>query len=302
MPTAIQLKKDIQLNSDLTSILGVIEDIAVSQFHSLDKKKQSLHKLLDAFKGFFSMVNFYKLEHPLVRPQNKNMAILMISSDEGFMGGLNSKVINAALDKREARNAELLIIGTRGAEHLKGLREECVFFPGVDLSKRYELAEKIRDHIMKGVKENRFGRCILSYSRAISFSLQEIVVETLLPCSGIVSPHPDPLPKGEREEIPTKGFKALLAEHEGILIESSLEGLLEYLIGLYIVEKLFLVFEEARLSEYGARANHLEGSCQHLKREGRKIRLQYLKAAHSMVDRSMRETFASQIIKKKRGK
>lgn len=307
MATALQLKKDIQLNTDLTSVLGVIEDIAVSQFHSLDKKKQRFKVLLEAFEEFFSMVNFYRLEHPLVSSQNENMAIVMISSDEGFMGGLNNKVINAALAQRAHRKAELLIVGTKGAGTLKGLGEKCVAFPGVDLSNRYQQAEHIKDHIMKGVKENRFGHCILSYAKPISFSVQRIEVETLLPCSRIYSeevPDKKADKKGtQKEQERPGGLKGFLAGHDDrVLLESSLEGILEYLVGSYIVEKLFLVFEENKLSEFGARANHLEGSCQYLKDEGKKIKLEYLKLAHAIVDQGMRETFASQILKKRKAK
>ncbi len=302
MATALQLKKDIQLNADLTSVLGVIEDIAVSQFHSLDKKKQRFKVLMEAFEGFFSMVDFYRLEHPLVSSQNENMAIVMISSDEGFMGGLNNKVINAALAQRAHRKAELLIVGTKGADSLKSLGEKCVAFPGVDLSNRYQQAEHIKDHIMKGVKENRFGHCILSYARPVSFSVQRIEVETLLPCSRIYSKDvPDKKGTQGEQERPGR-LKGFLAGREGVLMESSPEELLEYLVGFYIVEKLFLVFEENKLSEFGARANHLEGSCQYLKGEGKKIKLQYLKLAHAKVDQGMRETFASQILKKKKAK
>lgn len=302
MPTALQLKKDIQLNADLTSVLGVMEDIAVSQFHSLDKKKQRFKVIMEAFERFFSMINLSGLKHPLIESQNENMAIIMISSDEGFMGGLNNKVINAALARRQNRKAELFIVGTRGADSLKSLGEKCVAFPGVDLSNRYQAAEQIKDQIMQGVKENRFGHCILSYARPISFSVQKIEVETLLPCSRIYSKEvPDKeSPPGEQER--PAGQKGAPAARESFILESSLEGILEYLVGTYIVERLFLVFEENKLSEFGARANHLEGSCQYLKTQGKKIKLDYIKRVHAKVDQGMRETFASQILKKKNEK
>jgi ATP synthase F1 gamma subunit len=302
MATALQLKKDIQLNLDLTSVLGVMQDIAVSQFHSLDKKKQRFKKIMEAFKEFFSMINLSGQKHPLIESQNENMAIIMISSDEGFMGGLNNKVINAALAYRKNRKAEMFMVGSRGADSLKSLGEKCVAFPGVDMSNRYQLAENIKDHIMKGVKENRFGHCILSYAKPISFSVQKIEVEILLPSSRIYSKDvTDKESKRSEPESPA-GQTGPPAPRESFILESPLEGILEYLAGTYIVERLFLVFEENKLSEYGARANHLEGSCQYLKTQGKKIKLDYIKRVHAKVDQGMRETFASQILKKKNEK
>ena len=226
----------------------------------------------------------------------------MISSNEGFMGGLNNKIINAALAKRAQRKAELLIVGTKGAGNLKSLGEKCVAFPGVDMSNRYQHAEHIKDHIMKGVKENRFGHCILSYAKPISFSVQKIEVETLLPCSRIYSKEVHDKKSAQGEPERPEGQKGSPAVRESIILESSLEGILEYLVGTYIVERLFLIFEENKLSEFGARANHLEGSCQYLKTQGKKIKLEYLKRLHAKVDQGMRETFASQILKKKNEK
>lgn len=302
MATVLQLKKDIVLNKDLTAILSVIQDIAVSQFHSLDKKKQRFDKLLGAFGGFFSLLDLFKIDHPLVRSKSEKVAIIMICSDEGFMGGLNNKVINAAFKERANKEAELIVIGQRGADALKGMGEECVVFPGVDLDSRLKQTQVIRDHIMKGIKEKRFGGCVLSHAIAHSFSVQKIEVETLIPCSQLCKEENVPPSDTSETEENVKGIKALLAEHSGIILESSLDDILEYLVGSYLVEKLFLTFEESKLSEFGARANHLEGSCQHLKDEGKKIRLEYLKLAHAIVDRSMAESFSSQILKKKNKK
>lgn len=302
MATAHQLKKDIQLNADLTVVLGVMEDIAASQFYALDKKKQRFKVIMEAFQGFFSMINHFGLKHPLIESQNENMAIVMISSNEGFMGGLNNKVINAALAQRGQRKAELLIVGTKGADSLKSLGEKFVAFPGGDLTHRYEHAAQIKDHIMKGVKENRFGHCIVSYAKPISFSVQKIETETLLPCSRISGKEaPDNKSAPGGQEGPA-GQKGASAPRDNLILESPLEGILEYLLGKYIVERLCLILEENKLSEFGARANHLEGSCQHLKAQGKKIKLEYLKRVHAKVDQGMRETFASQILKKKNEK
>ena len=151
---------------------------------------------------------------------------------------------------------------------------------------------------MKGVKEHRFGNCILAYARAISFSVQHIEVETLLPCARIYSKDVPAKKDGSGEPGRPAEEKGAPAGPDSLILESPLAGMLEYLVGTYIVERLFLAFEENKLAEFGARANHLENSCQYLRTQGKKIKLEYIKRVHAKVDQGMRETFASQILKK----
>ena len=50
------------------------------------------------------------------------------------------------------------------------------------------------------------------------------------------------------------------------------------------------------MAELSARAVHLEGSTQELQREGKKLRQQYFRKRHELIDSSMRELFAARVI------
>jgi hypothetical protein len=83
-----------------------------------------------------------------------------------------------------------------------------------------------------------------------------------------------------------------------VTVESSFEDMVEYLAGVWVASKLYEVFEDSKLAEYAARAMHLEDSAQKLGQEHKKLKHQCFRAAHELVDKSMRESFSSR--KKKR--
>ena len=77
------------------------------------------------------------------------------------------------------------------------------------------------------------------------------------------------------------------------MLESSAASLLEYLVWLWLGGKLYEVFGLSRIAEMAARAVHLEGSSQELQRRGQKLRQQYFRKRHEVIDSNMRELFAA---------
>jgi F0F1-type ATP synthase gamma subunit len=81
-------------------------------------------------------------------------------------------------------------------------------------------------------------------------------------------------------------------------MESPINGIIEYLVGTWITERLFEILEDSKLSEFSARAVHLEESHQVLEKRDREIKLQYFRSQHNLIDKGIRETFSSQILRK----
>jgi ATP synthase F1 gamma subunit len=259
----------------------VLKNIAASQFRQLEKKKERFVTFADAFEGFFHMIDFSSVKHPFAQGEGK-LAIIIITSDEGFMGGLNTRVINMALDYPGAEAAELIVIGGRGAAYLKGMGLNFVEFPGIGSEGGYEAALSLRNFIMKEGLAGRFSRLMLFYPRPLSFTVQKVEALSILPCSELFK---------KREKV---------VFGEGIILESSLDNIIEYLVATWITEKLFEVFEDSKLSEFAARTVHLEESHQVLLQRDKAIRFQYFRSHHELVDRGMRQTFSAQVIRKKK--
>jgi len=270
------------LNTELTDLLDVLKGIASSEFRALEKKRERFVKFMDAFEGFFQMIDFNAIDHPFAKGAGK-LGIIMITSDEGFMGGLNTRVINTALDYPGSDAAELIILGERGAGYLKGLGRDFVNFPGIVSEKRYESALKLKDFIIKEGLSGKFARLILVYPKPVSFTFQRVEIVNILPCGELFK---------KREQA--------IDQAQHIIIESSLSGIIEYLVEAWIAEKLFEVFEDSKLSEFSARTVHLEESHQVLQQRDKLIRFQYFRSHHEFVDRGLRETFSARVLNKKK--
>ena len=277
-----RLKADMKINTELTDLLDALKWIALAQFRLLQKKKERFINFENAFEGFFQMIDFSTVEHPFAKGGGR-LGIIMITSDEGFMGGLNARVINTALAYPGAGDAELIIIGERGAAYLKDIGRDFTKFPGVTTEGQYNAALKLKDFIMKESLTGKFSRLILVYPKPVTFTVQEIEVLKALPCNELFE---------KREK--------LVEEAGYIIVESPTEKIIEYLVETWIAQKLYEVFEDSKLSEFSARAVHLEESHQVLQRRDKSLRFQYFKSQHNLIDKGMRETFASQLLRKER--
>jgi hypothetical protein len=69
--------------------------------------------------------------------------------------------------------------------------------------------------------------------------------------------------------------------------------MVEYLAGVWVTSRLFEICEDSKLAEFSARAMHLEGSVQKVEKERKKLEHKCFKAAHELIDKGMRESFAS---------
>jgi len=281
MKTIKQLKEEIEMNGDLTDLMDVLKGIAATEFWILQKKKKRFEEFIKAFEGFFRFMDFIDIQHPFIQEQG-NLAIIMITSNEGFMGGLNARVIDAALSYSHADDAQLMIIGEQGASYLSAYGRKFIEFPGFESNECYEASLKIKDHIMKEGLEGKFGKLILFYPKPISFMVQKIQQLVLLPCHRLF----------EKESEKIKDWK-------NVIVESPADHIIEYLVETWIVQKLFEVFEDSKLAELSARTLHLEESYQTLIEQRKGLDHHYFRGRHELVDSEMRDMYSAQIVRKK---
>lgn len=266
--------------------MNILKGIADSEFRKLEKRKERFSRFIDAFAGFFEAVDFSSVEHSFSNG-GKKLGLIMVTSDEGFMGGLNNRVINTALNCAGSDDAMLIVVGNWGAGYLRSLGRKFNAFAGISSEKWYMAAIKLKDFIIKESLAGSFNKLMLVYPKPVSFTIQKVEVLTILPCSELFTKY-DKLPLAGRQK-------------QKYIIESSLDSIIEYLLSEWITHKLFEVFEDSKLSEFSARTVRLEESYQILLRRGKSLKQQYFRSYHEFIDRGMRETFSAQIIRKRVG-
>jgi len=115
-----ELRKELKFTKELLSLVETLKNVAGAQYHLLEKEKERFDRFMDAFAGFFRVVNLVDVENPLVRPMSDVLGLVIVTSDSGFMGGLNQGVIRAGLAAQGSINVTQRHHVARD-EHLRGI-------------------------------------------------------------------------------------------------------------------------------------------------------------------------------------
>lgn len=279
MQTLSNIKKDIEFNRGLSSLIEVLKNIAVSQFRTLEKKLKTYERFNLVINDFFGAINLQNIDHPFLQPKHKKQIIVAVTSDGGFLGGLNRQVVLNAVAELERVPGKLIIVGERGKIYAREAGIPFTAFSGINDEERYLQAAQLRDYIMARIAEDPIGYLTVIYPRPISFTVQRVEKASFLPY------------------VPVAGKEAAKPGRTGdMIIESSPENILTYLLYLLIGHRLYEIFGLSRLAEFAARFVHLEESSQRLKEMDGKLRLQYFRVRHELIDRNMRELFSARAL------
>lgn len=280
MKTLSSIKKDLEFNQGLSSLIEALKNIAVTQFRILEQRLKSFEKLILTIEDFFEFIDITKVVHPFLKHQNRPQGIVAITSDSGLLGGLNLKVINQALLELEKIPGKLIVIGECGKSYLKETNLSFVAFGGISDDERYAQAMQLRDYCVSRVLEGSFGFLKVVYPHPVSFTVQHVKTVSFMP----YVPFPNQTTSTTLQEIPK------------IILESRPEDIIEYLVYIWMGQKFYEIFGLSRLSEFAARFVHLEESSQKLKDVEKNLRLQYFRVRHELIDRNMRELFSARLL------
>ncbi len=271
----ITLKKDVQFNQEFTKAVDVMKGVAAARFTVLQRQLSLFEPFTKAADDVLGLVDFSLVDHPFAKARPGPTGVVVVTTDAGFLGGLNNNVVNGAVNEG-GRDGFYTVIGERGVSALKEHRPRNPVdsFPAIDDLKRQSLATAVQDHVVAQMLQGKIGKLIVVYPRPLSFSSQKVVAEPLLPCASWITPRPD-------------------REHVDMLWESHPNDVIEDVITKWLGHRFDEIFALARLSELGARATHLEGSLQELQRMGKKLKHEYHRSRHEIIDRSIREVFSA---------
>src|SRR5487761_273974 len=186
MPSLRDLRRRIRSVANTEKITKAMELVAASKLRRAQERMQSARPYADELSGIMAelMRRDPEYQHPYlaVRPVERRCLIL-VTSDRGLVGGLNSNNIRLAL--REIAGAApiaMVTIGRRGRDSMRRLRKDLV----ADVSNygdRPSLGD-VLPAIRVALERYEEGECDqvdLVYARFLSPSRQEATVQRLLP-------------------------------------------------------------------------------------------------------------------------
>ncbi len=189
-----------------------------------------------------------EVSHPLLerRETVRSATLLVLTANRGLCGGYNASVIRTALPRYqqlrdEDCNLRLEVSGKRGISAFRfrkiALDEAITQF---DDQPKFADVERIADRYLENYTLGRLDRLDVIYTRFISSSKQEAVIETLLPLGPLV----------EKDELEEEIHPELGPMYEFL---PSAESILQEVVPASFKVRLFKCFLDAAVSEQIAR-------------------------------------------------
>ena len=229
--------------------------------------------------------------HPLTEQRDiKNTALVVITSDRGLAGALNSSVIKAAAKAIEGRAAESIRVyayGRKGEEYFRSRGYTIVRAienrqDDIQLSTMQELSQELSAGFLAG----DFDQVLAAYSDFRSTFEQTPTVRTLLPLKlediGTIVEHIRPA-RGKWSSEP------VLESPDAYSIEPSAEEVLSLLIPRLVAVSLYFMLLEAKASEHSARMVAMKNASDKSKERTRDFTRLYNKLRQAAITREVSE-------------
>lgn len=272
-----QTKRDLGYSLDLAGVIDVLKMIASSQFRSLSSRREEKDVIKDKIVTCFELLTSISKTNPfLVERKDAPKSYLMVCSDEGFLGEVNSIIVETALRRGLKENTKFIMLGERGARVLRDSQVDFIAFPGVKNDVGTEHIAEIANYVLKLYKKKQISSLHVVYMKFETFTRRHLDIVKLLPCNEIA------------DFIKGKGSK-----EPDTLIEPSPYFVIEYLVKMWLEDNLYNIFWSSKLSEWSVRVMHLEHSTDELKEINRNLKFRYFKAVHALNDKVIREIFAA---------
>jgi len=225
-----EIRNKIKSVQNTRKITKAMEMVAASKMRKAQERMRATRPYGEKIRNVAAHISHANPEyrHPFLvdRNDSKRIGIVIITTDKGLCGGLNTNVQRLALNKLKEWEAqgekfEVCAIGNKGLGFMQRLGATVVA-SATQLGDRAQL-EKIIGPVkvmLDAYTEGRFDRLMVFYTRFLNTMKQEPVMEQLLPLTGERLGAPEgtwdyiyePDPKMVLDEALTRYIEAILLQ------------------------------------------------------------------------------------------
>ncbi len=281
MGKANKVKSEVMEVRELVDLLQVLKDVGDMKYHAMAAQKVKFNRFNESFTEFFNLVGFSQVKHPLVHNENPTSILLVITTELGFVGDLNTKVVTRALEEKEKNpQSQLVVVGKKGVARFEALGHKILkAYEEVEERGFYEVAVEIKSYLVKEVMEGRVGRVIVVYPWPKDYTTTKPRAVKLLPCE-------DLLP---RQAQTVEKFHRVIEESDPV-------DMIGYLADLWMSSKVYEIFFDTSLAAAAAQTQQLDNSLGKMRKERDAVKLKYRKAKRGDIDKSLREVFSARMM------
>ena len=225
-----------------------------------------------------------ELNHPLLetRETTDNATLLVLTANRGLCGGYNGNMLRSALPRRKElteqfENLQMEVSGRRGIAGLRyrGIEIDETYTQFNDQPK-YEEVEPIANRFLDMFRLGQIDRLDVVYTRFISVSRQQAVVETLLPLGSISENDGQQAQQGSQTQ---SSFEFI----------PSAESILEEVVPESFRVRLFKCFLDAAVSEQVSRMVAMKSATENASDMIKQLSMTYNRARQSQITNEIME-------------
>jgi len=236
MPGTKEIRVKIRSVQNTRKITKAMEMVAASKMRKAQERMRTSRPYGEKIRTVAAHISHANSEyrHPFLvqRDTVKRVGLIVITTDKGLCGALNTNVLRMVLShykqwQSEGEEIEVCAIGTKGLGFMQRLGANIVSHV-TQLGDRPHLDRLIGaiKIMLEGYTTDRFDRLMLCYTRFINTMKQEPVMEQLLPISG------------ERLGAPEGGWDYLYEPEAKVVLDQVLTRYIEALIYQSVAENM----------------------------------------------------------------
>jgi F-type H+-transporting ATPase subunit gamma len=194
MPGTKEIRVKIKSVQNTRKITKAMEMVAASKMRKAQERMRQARPYGEKIRNVAAHISHANPEykHPFLvhRDTVKRVGLIVITTDKGLCGALNTNLLRMALAQYKAWQAEgeeidVCALGNKGFGFMQRLGANLVSH-AVQLGDRPQMEKLIGavKVMLDGYSRDRFDRLLIGYTRFINTMKQEPVIEQLLPLSG----------------------------------------------------------------------------------------------------------------------
>jgi len=236
MPGTKEIRMKIRSVQNTRKITKAMEMVAASKMRKAQERMRTARPYGEKIRTVAAHISHANSEyrHPFLisRDTVKRVGVIMITTDKGLCGAMNTNVLRMVLAQykqwqAEGEEIEVCAIGAKGAAFMQRLGASIVS-QVTQLGDRPHLERLIGaiKVMIEGYSTDRFDRLMLCYTRFINTMKQEPVMEQLLPISG------------DRLGAPEGGWDYIYEPEAKVVLDQVLMRYLEAIIYQSVAENM----------------------------------------------------------------
>ncbi|OGA65206.1 MAG: F0F1 ATP synthase subunit gamma [Betaproteobacteria bacterium RIFCSPLOWO2_12_FULL_68_20] len=194
MPGTKEIRMKIRSVQNTRKITKAMEMVAASKMRKAQERMRHARPYGEKIRNVAAHISHANPEykHPFLvaRDSVKRVGIIVITTDKGLCGALNTNLLRMVLQQYKAWQAEgeeveVCALGNKGLGFMQRLGANIVS-QAIQLGDRPQMDKLIGaiKVMLDGYVEDRFDRLLLAYNRFFNTMKQEPIIEQLLPLSG----------------------------------------------------------------------------------------------------------------------